>query len=59
MKQLRVEHPVASAYLRESQGALKCFHQMLKSMLHSCCAELSRDWEEGLPWLLLGVWEIS
>ena len=59
LKQLRVEHHVSSAYHPESQGVLERFHQTLKSMLRSYCTELSQDWEEGLPWLLLAIWEVS
>ena len=53
LKQLRVKHNKASAYHAQSQGALERFHQTLKSMLRSYCTELGKDWEEGLPWLLL------
>lgn len=59
MKQLHVKHNISSAYHPESQGALERFHQTLKSMLRSYCTELSQDWEEGLPWLLLAIHEVS
>lgn len=58
LKQLQVKHNVSSAYHPESQGALERFHQTLKSMLRCYCTELSQDWEEGLPWLLLAVREV-
>lgn len=55
MKQLRINHQRSSAYYPQSQGALERFHQSLKSLLCSYCVELDRDWEEGLPWLLLAA----
>lgn len=55
VQQLKVKHQVSSAYHPESQGALERFHQTLKSMLLSYCTELSQDWEDGLPWLLLVI----
>lgn len=47
------KHQVSSAYHPESQGALEHF-----LMLCSYCTELSQDWEEGLPWLMLGIREV-
>lgn len=58
LKQLGVKHNRASAYHAQSQGALERFHQTLKSLLRSYCTELSKDWEEGLPWLLLAAREV-
>lgn len=58
LKQLNVKHYQASAYHAQSQGALERFHQSLKSLLCSYCTEMSRDWEEGLPWLLLAAREV-
>ncbi len=58
LKQLRVAHSQASAYHAQSQGALERFHQTLKSMLHAYCAQMNRDWEEGLLWLLLVAREV-
>uniref|UniRef100_A0A8D0AC21 CCHC-type domain-containing protein n=1 Tax=Sander lucioperca TaxID=283035 RepID=A0A8D0AC21_SANLU len=42
----------------KNQGVLERFHQTLKSLLRSYCTELSADWEEGLPWLLLAAREV-
>lgn len=58
LQQLQVKHNQASAYHPQSQGALERFHQTLKSMLRAYCTELGRDWEEGLPWLLLAAREV-
>lgn len=58
LKQLQVRHVKASAYHPESQGVLECFNQTLKSLLHAYCSESSRDWEEGLPWLMLAAREM-
>ena len=55
LKELGVKHNLSSAYHAQSQGALGRFHQTLKSLLRSYCVELSQDWEEGLPWLLLAA----
>ena len=59
LKQLRVKHHLSSAYHPQSQGALESFHLMLKSLLRSYCTELQRNWEEGLPWLLLAALEVT
>ena len=58
LKQLHVRHATSTAYHPQSQGALERFHQTLKSLLRSYCTELNRDWEEGLPWLLLAAREV-
>lgn len=58
LKQLRVKHKQSTAYHAQSQGALERFHQSLKSLMHAYCVELDRDWEEGLPWLLLAAREV-
>lgn len=57
--QLRVWHQQSSAYHPQSQGTLERFHQMLKTLLCTYCTELNRDWEEGLPWLLLAAREVT
>lgn len=55
LKQLRIKHNLSSAYHAQSQGALERFHATLKSLLRAYCVEMERDWEEGLPWLLLAA----
>ncbi|XP_039514899.1 uncharacterized protein LOC120469791 [Pimephales promelas] len=57
LKMLRVQHNQSSAYHAQSQGALERFHQTLKALLRSYCIELDKDWEEGLPWLMLAARE--
>ncbi|XP_013856350.1 uncharacterized protein LOC106512230 [Austrofundulus limnaeus] len=59
LKQLGVAHQQSSAYHAQSQGALERFHQSLKALLRAYCTELSRDWEEGLPWLLMAAREVT
>ena len=59
LRQLKARHNISSAYHPQSQGALERFHQTLKSLLRSFCVELSGDWEEGLPWLLLAIREVA
>lgn len=50
LSQLGVAHQQSSAYHAQSQGA---------SLLRAYCTELSRDWEEGLPWLLLAARKVT
>lgn len=57
LRQLGVRHNRSTAYHAQSQGVLEWFHQTLKSLL-AYCVELGRDWEEGLPWLLLAAREV-
>ncbi len=57
LSQLNIKHEVSSAYHPESQGALERFHQTLKSMLRTFCAESEKEWDEGLPLLLFAVRE--
>ncbi|KAL2080855.1 hypothetical protein ACEWY4_022708 [Coilia grayii] len=59
LEQLRVKHHQSTAYHAQSQGALERFHQTLKSLLRAYCVELNRDWEEGLPWLMLAAREVT
>lgn len=60
LKQLSVKHNQSGAYHLQSQGALERFHQSLKSLLRTYCElELNRDWEDGLPWLMLGAREVT
>ncbi|KAL2103191.1 hypothetical protein ACEWY4_000059 [Coilia grayii] len=59
LRQLKARHNISSAYHPQSQGALERFHQTLKSLLRSFCVELSAEWEEGLPWLLLAIREVA
>ena len=50
---LGVKHVTSSAYHPQSQGALERFHQTLKSMIRTYCLDHNKDWDEGLPLLLL------
>uniref|UniRef100_A0A674E7Q6 Gypsy retrotransposon integrase-like protein 1 n=1 Tax=Salmo trutta TaxID=8032 RepID=A0A674E7Q6_SALTR len=59
LQQLHIKHNLSSAYHAQSQGALERFHQTLKSLLRAYCTEMDKDWEEGLPWLLLAAREVS
>ena len=55
MQTLSIEHVVSSAYHPESQGALERWHQTLKSMLRKYCLEVSRSWDEGIPFVLFAA----
>ncbi|KAL0153620.1 hypothetical protein M9458_051100, partial [Cirrhinus mrigala] len=57
LRELGVAHKMSSAYHPESQGALECFHQTLKSMLRAYCLSTGKDWVEGLPMLMFAVRE--
>uniref|UniRef100_A0A3B4TE40 Gypsy retrotransposon integrase-like protein 1 n=1 Tax=Seriola dumerili TaxID=41447 RepID=A0A3B4TE40_SERDU len=59
LRQLHIRHNKASAYHAQSQGALERFHQSLKSLLRSYCVQMDRDWEEGLPWLMLAARDVT
>lgn len=58
LKQLNIKHNKASKYHAQSHGALERFHQTLKSLLYAYCVEMERDWEDGLPWLMLAAREV-
>ncbi|KAL0150446.1 hypothetical protein M9458_054263 [Cirrhinus mrigala] len=58
LQQLRVNHRKSTSYHPESQGSLERFHQTLKQLLKAYCNELNKDWEEGLPWLMLAAREV-
>jgi hypothetical protein len=58
MKELGIVQIKSSAYHPESQGALERFHQTLKTMMKSYCAENEKDWDQGIPFLLFGVREV-
>ena len=53
LKSLSVHHIVSSAYHPRSQGALERWHQTLKSMLRKYCVKTEKQWDEGVPFVLL------
>ena len=57
MESLAIKHIKSSAYHPQSQGALERFHQTLKAMLKKFCLETGKQWDEGLPFLMLAVRE--
>lgn len=59
LDRLHITHIQSSAYHAQSQGALEQFHKTLKSLLRAYYVQWSADWEEGLPWLLLAVKEVT
>ena len=54
-----MKYSQSSAYHAQSQGALECYHQTLESLLRAFCNELGKDWEEGLPLLILAAREVT
>lgn len=54
---LSIKHKKSSSFHPESQGALERFHQTLKSMMKKYCLESGKEWDEGLPFLLLAARE--
>ena len=57
MYQLGIKQDKSSAYHLESQGALKRFHQTLKTIIKMYCIENSKDWDEGVHLLSFVVCE--
>jgi len=58
LKALGIEHRVSITYHSESPGVLGRFHQTLKLMLRKCCLESQRDWDEGVPFVLVAAREV-
>lgn len=57
LETLDIQHQMSTAHHPESQGALKRFHQTLKTMLCRYCVETGIDWVEGLPFLMFAIRE--
>lgn len=57
LKQLDIKQSLATAYHPQSQGALERLHLTLKNMLRKFCHETTRDWDEGLPFLMFAIRE--
>ena len=57
MHELRFTQYKSSPFHPESQGALKRFHQTLKTMIRSYCFDTEKDWDEDIHLLLLTVRE--
>lgn len=57
IRTLSIKHKMSSAYHPQSQGALERFHQTMKAMIKKFCLESSKEWDEGLPFLMLTVRE--
>ena len=55
--QLGIKHYKSSAYHPESQGAIECLHQTLKSLMRTYCLEYQVDWDQGIHLLLFVVRE--
>ena len=52
LEQLGVQQIFGCAYRPQSQGAIKRFHQTLKSMIKTYVFEHKKDWDTGLQFLM-------
>ena len=59
MKSLGVTHNFSAIYHPESQGVLERYHQTLKEVLTKYCIEHEQDWDEGLPFILFAIRNIT
>jgi transposase InsO family protein len=50
---LAIQHKLTTAYHPQANGMLERVHRQLKDSLQARAA--SADWEEHLPWVLLGL----
>ena len=57
MFQLGIRWIKSTAYHPQTQGALECFHQMLKNMMKAYCTAERKDWDEGILLLLFAARE--
>jgi hypothetical protein len=52
MHELGVIQYKSTAHHPESQGALECIHQKLKTMMRAYCYQYEKDWDEGVHLVL-------
>ena len=57
MHLLGITHCKLSAYHPQSQGAVKRFHQMLKTMMRRYCFDYDNNWDEGVHLLMFAIRE--
>ena len=57
MHQLGISQCKSSAYHPQSQGAIKRFHQTLKTMMQTYCFDYDKNWDEEVHLLLFAVHE--
>ena len=55
LREWGIKHIVSSPYHAQSQGVLERFHQTLKSMMRKFCLNVSKAWENDLPFLLFAI----
>ena len=58
MHELGITQYRSSAYRPQSPGALKRWHQTLKTMMRIYCFETEKDWDEGIHLLLFAAREL-
>lgn len=59
LHELGIQQTLSTAYHPQSQGALERHHQTLKAMLRKYCHENNQEWDEGLPFLLFAIREVT
>jgi hypothetical protein len=59
MYELGVRQYKSTAYHPESQGALECLHQTLKTMLRTYCYQYEKHWDEGVHLVLFAASEAA
>ena len=55
--EMGIQNDYSTAYHPESQGALERFHQTLKSMLKKYCLQYTKDWDDGVHFVLFAARE--
>lgn len=55
MSELGIVQVASSAYHPQSQGAIERYHQTLKTMMRTYCAQWPGDWDTAMPFLLFAI----
>jgi cleavage and polyadenylation specificity factor subunit 1 len=55
LEKLGIKHIRTTAYHPQSNATVERFHRTLKNALRSLCGDSTNEWENHLPWILLGI----